>query len=240
MQGYLVILSFLGSFALGLEDNARKHWAVLVAGSDGWSNYRHQADVCHACQLLKKNGISTDHIITMMYDDIANNKKNPFPGKIFNEYEHQDVYAGVKIDYRGEVILLHVPQHSIAVFTMTASNPTESSWAALCADPEIDTCLGDEFTHQWMTDTEKLSKFVKDSVDEVVEEVISQAEPNGKSSAVHKRLECFREVYEQYKHKCFSIQQVPELSDELDKFDQLCEQGYDANVMVQAIFATCD
>ncbi len=25
-----------------------KIWALLVAGSSGWYNYRHQADVCHA------------------------------------------------------------------------------------------------------------------------------------------------------------------------------------------------
>ncbi|KAA3673892.1 uncharacterized protein DEA37_0009656, partial [Paragonimus westermani] len=26
---------------------------------------------------------------------------NPYPGKIFNDYYHRDVYAGVRIDYRG-------------------------------------------------------------------------------------------------------------------------------------------
>ena len=33
-----------------------EHWAVLVAGSHTWSNYRHQADVYHAYQVLKKQG----------------------------------------------------------------------------------------------------------------------------------------------------------------------------------------
>ena len=27
--------------------NAGEVWALLVAGSRGWGNYRHQADVCH-------------------------------------------------------------------------------------------------------------------------------------------------------------------------------------------------
>ena len=27
---------------------ATDHWAVLVAGSNGFWNYRHQADICHA------------------------------------------------------------------------------------------------------------------------------------------------------------------------------------------------
>uniref|UniRef100_A0A914XBL5 Legumain n=1 Tax=Plectus sambesii TaxID=2011161 RepID=A0A914XBL5_9BILA len=30
-----------------------KIWALLVAGSNGWSNYRHQADVCHAYKILR-------------------------------------------------------------------------------------------------------------------------------------------------------------------------------------------
>lgn len=30
------------------------HWAVLVAGSQGWGNYRHQADALHAYHVLHK------------------------------------------------------------------------------------------------------------------------------------------------------------------------------------------
>jgi len=56
------------------------HWAVIVAGSMGYSNYRHQADTCHAYQVLKKNGIPEDQIIHLAYDDVANNSANPFPG----------------------------------------------------------------------------------------------------------------------------------------------------------------
>ncbi len=32
----------------GVLPGGGKIWAVLVAGSDGFFNYRHQADVCHA------------------------------------------------------------------------------------------------------------------------------------------------------------------------------------------------
>lgn len=34
------------------EDKKGKLWALLVAGSREWSNYRHQADVCHAYQVI--------------------------------------------------------------------------------------------------------------------------------------------------------------------------------------------
>ncbi|KAL3125944.1 hypothetical protein niasHT_009473 [Heterodera trifolii] len=79
-------------------------WAVLVAGSNGWWNYRHQADVCHAWHVLVDHGVSPDRIITMIYDDIAHNKRNPYPGKLFNNPTMRDVYEGVRIDYRGDEV----------------------------------------------------------------------------------------------------------------------------------------
>ena len=33
-----------------------QNWAVLVAGSNSWGNYRHQADVCHSYQVQTANG----------------------------------------------------------------------------------------------------------------------------------------------------------------------------------------
>eukprot|EP00803_Ostreobium_quekettii_P004386 evm.model.scf_42.13 EVM.evm.TU.scf_42.13 scf_42:87319-91346(+) len=77
------------------------HWALLIAGSQGWWNYRHQADVCHAYQVLKANGLADDHIIVMVYDDIANNENNPYPGQIFNKPGGADVYPGCAKDYTG-------------------------------------------------------------------------------------------------------------------------------------------
>ncbi|GMH22761.1 hypothetical protein Nepgr_024604 [Nepenthes gracilis] len=38
------------------DDQVGTRWAVLVAGSSGYGNYRHQADVCHAYQILKRGG----------------------------------------------------------------------------------------------------------------------------------------------------------------------------------------
>lgn len=40
----------------------RNHWALLVAGSAGWGNYRHQADVCHAYQVLLRGGLRPAHM----------------------------------------------------------------------------------------------------------------------------------------------------------------------------------
>lgn len=79
-----------------------KTWAVLVAGSNEWYNYRHQADVCHAYQILKKGGLKDENIVVFMYDDIANNEENPEPGVIINRPHGDDVYKGVPKDYTGE------------------------------------------------------------------------------------------------------------------------------------------
>ncbi|EFJ45532.1 vacuolar processing enzyme, partial [Volvox carteri f. nagariensis] len=69
------------------DSSIRNHWALLVAGSAGsgrWPNYRHQADVCHAYQVLLRGGLRPAHIVVMMYDDIAYDTQNPFPGQVFN------------------------------------------------------------------------------------------------------------------------------------------------------------
>ncbi|KAG6782666.1 hypothetical protein NC652_008921 [Populus alba x Populus x berolinensis] len=76
-------------------------WAVLVAGSNGYGNYRHQADVCHAYQLLRKGGIKEENIVVFMFDDIAEHEFNPRPGVIINHPQGDDVYAGVPKDYTG-------------------------------------------------------------------------------------------------------------------------------------------
>ncbi|CAG0912837.1 unnamed protein product [Notodromas monacha] len=104
-------------------------WAVIVAGSKEYYNYRHQvrhgalsnhrsrsqgisgkvrpsafpqADACHAYQILHSHGIPDERIIVMMYDDIADNEMNPTPGTIINHPDGEDVYRGVKKDYTGE------------------------------------------------------------------------------------------------------------------------------------------
>merc|ERR1711942_217561 len=74
-------------------ENGGVHWALIIAGSNGWFNYRHQADICHAYQLLRKNGIPDERIIVMMYDDIAHNSNNPTPGVIVNRPHGPDVYS---------------------------------------------------------------------------------------------------------------------------------------------------
>jgi len=46
-------LFILGTALLGLTMGAvSDHWAVLVTGSKGFTNYRHHADVCHSYHIM--------------------------------------------------------------------------------------------------------------------------------------------------------------------------------------------
>uniref|UniRef100_A0A915C5K8 legumain n=1 Tax=Parascaris univalens TaxID=6257 RepID=A0A915C5K8_PARUN len=80
-----------------------------------------QADVCHAYHILRSHGIPEEHIITMMYDDIANNERNPYPGKIYNKPHGEELYTGVKIDYKGDDV---TPQNFLAILEGNASAVT--------------------------------------------------------------------------------------------------------------------
>lgn len=103
----LLLLGLLVTSSVAMDK-----WAVLVAGSKGYSNYRHQSDILHAYHVLINGGLDPNKIIVMMEDDIANNSENPYPGQVFNHPDGQDVYAGVKIDYRGSEV---TPENFLAV-----------------------------------------------------------------------------------------------------------------------------
>ncbi|XP_037359919.1 legumain [Talpa occidentalis] len=113
--GVTVLLSLalaIGAVPVDDPEDGGKHWVVIVAGSNGWYNYRHQADACHAYQIVHRNGIPDEQIIVMMYDDIANSEDNPTPGVVINRPNGSDVYAGVPKDYTGEDV---TPQNFLAV-----------------------------------------------------------------------------------------------------------------------------
>ena len=95
MNKYIILLARALTFVSAAPE---KNWGVLVAGSKNYQNYRHQSDVFHAYHILKDHGIPEENIILFAYDDIANSRSNPIPGKVFNKPNGDDVYAGVKSD----------------------------------------------------------------------------------------------------------------------------------------------
>ena len=74
-------------------------WALLVATSRGWSNYRHQVDVLNIYQQLRLNGYDDDHIVLIIEDDLAYNSSNPHPGILVSRNVGENVYRNPEIDY---------------------------------------------------------------------------------------------------------------------------------------------
>ncbi|XP_060939343.1 legumain [Limanda limanda] len=109
-----------------------KHWVVIVAGSNGWYNYRHQADACHAYQIVHGNGIPDEQIVVMMYDDLAKNEENPTPGIVINRPNGTDVYKGVPKDYTGDDV---TPENFLAVLKGDSSKAKGGSGKVLKSGP---------------------------------------------------------------------------------------------------------
>ncbi len=93
-----VTQDFSGPGTYGTYSALENNWALLVAGSETWKNYRHQADVLNMYNILKKNGYDDDHIILVMKDDIVNNPESPFPGEV-RRYDDVNLYVDVHLDY---------------------------------------------------------------------------------------------------------------------------------------------
>ena len=91
-----------------------ENYAVLVAGSNTYSNYRHQSNIFHHYHIFIERGINPNNIVMMAYDDIVNHSKNPFPGQIFNHPDGKNVYENIVIDYYGKDV---TPENFIAVLT---------------------------------------------------------------------------------------------------------------------------
>lgn len=77
-----------------------RRWALLVAGSTGWANYRFQADVFAMYDLLRRHGYDDDHIVLIAEDDVASHSNNPDPGTLRISDDGENLYRPEAIDYR--------------------------------------------------------------------------------------------------------------------------------------------
>ena len=75
-------------------------YAVVMATSTGWDNYRHQADALDIYRMLKKAGYPDDHIVLITEDDLARNPENPHPGVLHVLPDGENLYQGVVNDYK--------------------------------------------------------------------------------------------------------------------------------------------
>ena len=77
----------------------KDQYAVLVQGSSGWNDYRHEADVLSIYQMLKANGYPDDHIILISADYCANAPENTDKGAVRTDPDGKNLREGAVIDY---------------------------------------------------------------------------------------------------------------------------------------------
>ena len=78
-------------------------YAVLVQGSDGFINYRHQADVLSVYQALRRGGFPDDHIILIIDRDMSSSHANPQRGTVRTTSDGPDLLGGTDALPKAEV-----------------------------------------------------------------------------------------------------------------------------------------
>lgn len=79
------------------------NYAILYCGSNGWINYRHQANIGGMYKRLLDNNFKKENIFIASYNDIPFYVHNPYYGKLYNDQSHDyNVYPGDEnIQYKG-------------------------------------------------------------------------------------------------------------------------------------------
>ena len=91
-------LKDFNTFITGSSDIAypalTDQYAVLVQGSAGFGNYRHQADVLNMYQLLRRGGFDDDHIILILDEALSTDERNPRKGIVRASDDGKDLLGG--------------------------------------------------------------------------------------------------------------------------------------------------
>lgn len=75
-------------------------YAVVMATSTGWINYRHQADALDIYRMLRNAGYDDDHIVLITEDDLANDPDNPHPGVVHVTPNGENLHLNIRNDYK--------------------------------------------------------------------------------------------------------------------------------------------
>ena len=102
LKALLLLLALLAPACEGAT------YALIVAGSKSYENYRHQADAAHAYQAVLAMGVPRANIVTALYDDVVSDAENPYPGKLFNKPSGKavgvNVHKDLAPDYSAEAV----------------------------------------------------------------------------------------------------------------------------------------
>lgn len=83
-----------------------QNYAILFAGSNGWNNYRHQADIFTMYyKLVHEREFDPENIMMFAYNDIVNASENFYRGHVYHSSMNIDVYPGDdRINYTGNKV----------------------------------------------------------------------------------------------------------------------------------------
>lgn len=110
------------------------NWAILVAASRFWFNYRHMANTLGLYRVVKRLGIPDSQIILMLADDAACDPRNRFPGNVWADSNRAlDLYGQeIQVDYKGREVTVenlirlltgrHPPSHPSSKRLLSDSN----------------------------------------------------------------------------------------------------------------------
>lgn len=98
-------------------------FAVLIAGSHEWWNYRHQADIFTFYHKLLDRGYDPNNIVMIAYDDVVNDEWNKYKGQMFHTTDHKfNVYPGSdKILFREKDV---IPENYAKLLTTDLKSTT--------------------------------------------------------------------------------------------------------------------
>ncbi|KAK8881407.1 hypothetical protein M9Y10_004143 [Tritrichomonas musculus] len=93
-----------------------KRFALLYAGSNGFYNYRHQADIFTIYNQLLARGFTYYDMAVYAYNDIATDSANPFTGQVFHSIDHKvNVFPGDHaINCKGDKVTAHILYNALS------------------------------------------------------------------------------------------------------------------------------
>lgn len=75
-------------------------YAVIVAASSGWENYRHQADALAVYRHLMEVNFPPEQVILICEDDLAYDPRNPYPGNVHHLVaDTTNLRNNIEVDY---------------------------------------------------------------------------------------------------------------------------------------------
>uniref|UniRef100_A0A8D0GPE7 Legumain n=1 Tax=Sphenodon punctatus TaxID=8508 RepID=A0A8D0GPE7_SPHPU len=168
----------ISTFPLDDPEDGGKHWVVIVAGSNGWYNYRHQdvtpqnflAVLRGDAEAMKGIGSGkvlqsgpkdhvfvyfTDHgapgLLAFPDDDLHVQDLNETIYYMYQHKKYQKMVFYIEACESGSM-MNHLAT-DINVYATTAANPRESSYACYY-DEDRQTYLGDWYSVNWMEDSD--------------------------------------------------------------------------------------